>query len=60
MDDIAETLMKVMRLPLSATTRVYDDSSPSTAELEIHHEAPINAGIALPLLLESDLVNRIA
>ena len=59
-DDIAESSMEVVRLPLSVTTRVYDDSNPPTAERETHREAPINAGIALPLLLELDLVNWIA
>jgi hypothetical protein len=59
-DFIAETPMEVVRLPLSVTSRVYDDSNPPTAERETHREAPINAGIALPLLLEFDLVNWIA
>ena len=59
-DDNAESPLEVVRLPLSVTTRVYDDSNPSTAERETHREAPINAGIALPLLLELDLVNWIA
>jgi len=59
-DDIAESPMEVVRLPLSVTIRVYDDSSPPTDERETHREAPINAGIALPLLLELDLVNWIA
>jgi len=59
-DDIAESPLEVVRLPLSVTTRVYDDSNPPTAERETHREAPINAGIALPLLLELDLVNWIA
>ena len=59
-DDIAESPMEVVRLPLSVTTRVYDDSNPPIAERETHREAPINAGIALPLLLEVDLVNWIA
>jgi len=59
-DDIAESPLEVVRLPLRVTTRVYDDSNPPTAERETHREAPINAGIALPLLLELDLVNWIA
>ena len=59
-DDIAESPMEVVRLPSSVTTRVYDDSNPPIAERETHSEAPINAGIALPLLLELDLVNWIA
>ena len=59
-DDIAESPMEVVRLPLSVTTRVYDDSNPPTAERETYRETPINAGIALPLLLELDLVNWIA
>ena len=59
-DDIAENSMEVVRLPLSVTTRVYDESNPPTAERETHREAPINAGIALPLLLELALVNSIA
>ena len=59
-DDIAESPMELVRLPLSVTTRVYDDSNPPTAERETYRETPINAGIALPLLLELDLVNWIA
>jgi hypothetical protein len=59
-DDNAESPLEVVRLPSSVTTRVYDDSNPSTAERETHREALINAGIALPLLLEVDLVNWIA
>ena len=59
-DDIAESPMELVRLPLSVTTRVYDDSNPATAERETYRETPINAGIALPLLLELDLVNWIA
>ena len=59
-DDIAESPMEVVRLPSSVTTRVYDDSNPPIAEREPHREAPINSGIALPLLLELDLVNWIA
>jgi hypothetical protein len=60
MDGIAESPMEVGRLPLSITIRVYDDSNPSTGERETHREAPINAGIALPHLLELGLVNWIA
>jgi len=59
-DDIAESPLEVARLPLSVKARLYDDSNPPTAERETHGEAPINAGIALPLLLELDLVNWIA
>jgi hypothetical protein len=59
-DDLAESPLEVVRLPLSVPTRVYDHSNPPTAEGETHRETPINAGIALPLLLEFDLVNWIA
>ncbi len=60
MDDLAESPMEVLRLPLRITSRIYDDSNPSTGERETHGEAPSNAGIALPLLLEIGIINRIA
>ena len=59
MDDIAETPMEVVRFPLSVTSRVYDDSNPSTTEGEFRREASINAGMALPLPLELARVNLI-
>jgi hypothetical protein len=58
-DNVAESPMEVVRLPLSVTTRVYDDDNPPTAERETYRETSINSGIALPLLLELDLVDWI-
>ena len=60
MDGSAESPMKIARLPLSVKVGFHGDSDPSTVEMEIDGETAINAGSALPRLLELGLIYGVA
>lgn len=52
MDGVAESPMEIARLPLNIKAGFHGDSDPSAIEMEIDGETDINAGSALPRLLE--------
>ena len=60
MDGSAESPMKIARLPLNVKVGCNGDSDPATVEMEIDGETAINAGSALPRLLEFGLIYGVA